>query len=287
MAELTINHLIKIIIGIMVVIAAVIGVSMFFGVKVTDFFRGIPGFFDGECDPEKENCEEEEEEEEETEVRETCNEIIHVNGTEITKRPQAEGKIEGTITKTYNAENEKGRVRITGKGEGLKGKMKMIIKITRDEETIIKEEKEIELSLRSSESHEISFNANVQEEDVIEFEITKTECHRGRDCGFVKMQDFTITGCPDKCNENQDCEDDEYCSSSKKCRKQSCPEGNYCFEGNVYESEAKNHACEGKEIKTCECGCSNGVCVECPMQTETCTECYDFKYEKTECRTTS
>jgi len=43
MAELTISQLIKIIIGVFVVIAVIIGVVIFFKDKIIDFFRNLPG----------------------------------------------------------------------------------------------------------------------------------------------------------------------------------------------------------------------------------------------------
>ena len=42
MAELTINQLIKIIIGIFVVVVVVGGVYLIFKGKILDFFRGLP-----------------------------------------------------------------------------------------------------------------------------------------------------------------------------------------------------------------------------------------------------
>ncbi len=41
--ELTIEQLIKIILGILVVVAVVVGVGIFFKDKVMDFFKNLPG----------------------------------------------------------------------------------------------------------------------------------------------------------------------------------------------------------------------------------------------------
>lgn len=43
MAELTISQLIKIILGILVVIAVVVGIYLFFKDYILDFFRNLPG----------------------------------------------------------------------------------------------------------------------------------------------------------------------------------------------------------------------------------------------------
>ncbi len=41
MSELTIDQLIKIILGVLVVIAVIIGLYLFFGQRVADFFKGL------------------------------------------------------------------------------------------------------------------------------------------------------------------------------------------------------------------------------------------------------
>lgn len=41
MAALTTNTLIKLIIGVLVVVVVIIGISAFFGAKVIDFFRNL------------------------------------------------------------------------------------------------------------------------------------------------------------------------------------------------------------------------------------------------------
>ena len=41
--ELTISQLIKIILGIIVVVAVVVGIGLFFKDKVIDFFNNLPG----------------------------------------------------------------------------------------------------------------------------------------------------------------------------------------------------------------------------------------------------
>jgi len=43
MTELTINQLIKIVLGVLVVVAVVIGVFLFFRGSVIDFFKNLPG----------------------------------------------------------------------------------------------------------------------------------------------------------------------------------------------------------------------------------------------------
>lgn len=43
MSELTTSQLIKIIIGILVVVAVIVGIVFFFKDKIIDFFRNLPG----------------------------------------------------------------------------------------------------------------------------------------------------------------------------------------------------------------------------------------------------
>ena len=43
--ELTIEQLIKIILGILVVVAVIIGVGIFFKNQIMDFFKNMPGGF--------------------------------------------------------------------------------------------------------------------------------------------------------------------------------------------------------------------------------------------------
>jgi len=43
MVELTINQLIKIILAVIVIVVVVVGVAMFFGNRIMDFFKNLPG----------------------------------------------------------------------------------------------------------------------------------------------------------------------------------------------------------------------------------------------------